>query len=113
MEPDLLQLLRLAEEHPSLAKEHVLDEVRRMAAQRLWPRLTEAQRAYACGLLHGSLPASLEWHAMPAQARTIVSSGVLRWAAACQSSERAATSYAKSNAQPPQAEPGPTTPVGC
>lgn len=113
MESDLLQLLRLAEENPGIAKEHVLDELRRAAAKRLWAHLTDVQRAYACGLVHGSLPPNLDWQAMPAQARTIVSGGVLRWAGACIASERAAATNAKPSALAPQAEPGPTATVGC
>lgn len=111
MESDLLTILRLVEDYPGIAKEHVVDELRRMAAERLWHRLTETQRAYACGLLHGSLPSNLDWSAMPAQARTIVATGVLRWAAAC---FPATPSSPKPAATRAQAEPGPTaTPVGC
>jgi hypothetical protein len=109
MESDLLALIRLAEEHPGIAKEHVLDELRSVTAQRLWPRLTEAQRGYACGLLHGPLPAKLEWGSMPAQARTILATGVLRWAKACMP---ATPSSPSPGAATMQTEPG-TAPVGC
>lgn len=108
MEADLLDLIRLMEEHPAIAKEHLLDELRCVAARRLWPRLTDVQRAYACGLLHGGLPTNLDWSAMPSPARNIIATGVLRWAKAC----LATPSSPRPAATPRQAEPGPT-PVGC
>ena len=105
MESDLLLLLRFVEDYPGLAKDRIVEEVRRTTAKRLWLRLTEAQRAYTFGLLNGSLPQNLEWSALPPEARTLVAAGILRWAPLPSSPAPTAPRV--------QAEPGPTTPVGC
>ena len=109
MDSDLLALIRFVEDHPGITKEHVLDELRCVTAQRLWHHLTDAQRGYACGLLHGPLPPNLVWSAMPLQARTILATGVLRWAKACLP---ATPTSPRPGANLAQAEPG-TAPVGC
>jgi hypothetical protein len=112
MQSELLRLLRIAESRPCLSKQPILDEVRRIAAMRLWEALTVAQRAYAFGLVGKPLPATLDWDAMPLESQLAISRTVLQWSPAFVPTT--APTNAKPAARSVQAEPGPPAlPVGC